>query len=327
MNGKWHSVSELPTQPATPRPWQGMVTMTEVLIILCLYLNVSGLNLSRASQWTLSYNLHAQQWPPTNPCQLWSSPRFSCQIQWQRKCCPVSPTMAQRTEHWSGTDVTQPPETELERQRGKQLLQSVGAKSCGHGQRARTWLFTKNWNMSVWTDHTTPLLDLTCITTVIACLFSNHHTQCSVILQGLPPPSSLHTQLSYPDSGFHLPAANIATFCVDILGGCGRENWETHLTFIYICGQNDELVKYVRNPGINDYSRKVKALVAQLCLTLCEPMDCSLPGSSVYGILQARILEWVAIPFSRGSFQPSDRTRVSCIAGRFFTVWVTQGSR
>ena len=45
-------------------------------------------------------------------------------------------------------------------------------------------------------------------------------------------------------------------------------------------------------------------LVAQLCPTLCDPMDCSLPGSSTYGILQARILEWVAIPFSRGSSQP-----------------------
>ena len=66
---------------------------------------------------------------------------------------------------------------------------------------------------------------------------------------------------------------------------------------------------------------KVKVLVAQLCLTLCDPMDCRPPSSSVHGILQARILEWVAIPFSRGSFQPRDRTQVSCIAGRFFTVW------
>ena len=54
--------------------------------------------------------------------------------------------------------------------------------------------------------------------------------------------------------------------------------------------------------------------VTQLCLTLCDPMDCSPPGSSVHGILQARILEWVAISFSRGSSQPSDRTQVSCIA-------------
>ena len=48
--------------------------------------------------------------------------------------------------------------------------------------------------------------------------------------------------------------------------------------------------------------KKKKALVAQSCPTLCDPMDCKLPGSSVHGILQARILEWVAIPFSRGSF-------------------------
>ena len=50
------------------------------------------------------------------------------------------------------------------------------------------------------------------------------------------------------------------------------------------------------------YKVKVKALVSQLCLTLCDPMDCSPPGSPVHGILQARILEWVTIPFSRGSF-------------------------
>ena len=60
-------------------------------------------------------------------------------------------------------------------------------------------------------------------------------------------------------------------------------------------------------------------LVAQLCLTLCDPMDCSPPGSSVHGILQARILEWVAISFSRGSSQPRNQTQVSCIAGKFFT--------
>ena len=64
---------------------------------------------------------------------------------------------------------------------------------------------------------------------------------------------------------------------------------------------------------------EVKVLVAQLCLTFCDPMDYSLPGSSVQGILQARILEWVAFPFSRVSSQPRDRTQVSCIVGRFFT--------
>ena len=64
----------------------------------------------------------------------------------------------------------------------------------------------------------------------------------------------------------------------------------------------------------------VKVLVAQSCLTLCDPMDCSLLGSSVQGILQARILEWVAISFSRGSPQPRDRTLVSYTAGRFFII-------
>ena len=63
-------------------------------------------------------------------------------------------------------------------------------------------------------------------------------------------------------------------------------------------------------------------LVAWLCPTLCNSMDCSPPGSSVH-VLQARVLEWVAIPFSRGSFQSRDRTQISCTADRFFTVWAT----
>ena len=60
-------------------------------------------------------------------------------------------------------------------------------------------------------------------------------------------------------------------------------------------------------------------LVTQLCPTLCDPMDCSPPGSSVHEIFQASILEWVAISFSRGSYQPRDQTWVSCTASRFFT--------
>ena len=60
--------------------------------------------------------------------------------------------------------------------------------------------------------------------------------------------------------------------------------------------------------------------VAQSCPTLSDPMDCSLPGSSVHGIFQARILEWVAISFSTGSSQPRDRSQVSHIVGRRFTV-------
>ena len=63
---------------------------------------------------------------------------------------------------------------------------------------------------------------------------------------------------------------------------------------------------------------------ARSCLTLCDPMNCRLPGSSVCGIFQARVLEWVVISFSRGSSWPRDRTRVSQIAGRCFTIWTTR---
>ena len=63
--------------------------------------------------------------------------------------------------------------------------------------------------------------------------------------------------------------------------------------------------------------------VIQSCLTLCDPMDCSLSGSSVHEIFQARVLEWIAISFSRGSPRPRKRTRVFRIAGRRFTVWAT----
>ena len=71
-----------------------------------------------------------------------------------------------------------------------------------------------------------------------------------------------------------------------------------------------------------DSSAYSESEVAQSCPTRCDPVDCSPPGSSVHGILQARILEWVAISFSRGSSRPRHPTQVSsisCIEGRFFT--------
>ena len=64
----------------------------------------------------------------------------------------------------------------------------------------------------------------------------------------------------------------------------------------------------------------VWALAPQSRLTLCDALDCRPPGSSVHGILQARIPEWAAIPFSRGSSPPRDQTRFFCIAGGFFTI-------
>ena len=67
-------------------------------------------------------------------------------------------------------------------------------------------------------------------------------------------------------------------------------------------------------------SHQVKSLSR---VRLCNPMDCSPPRSSIHGIFQARVLEWVAISFSRGSSWPRDWTRVSCTVGRCFTVWAT----
>ena len=73
------------------------------------------------------------------------------------------------------------------------------------------------------------------------------------------------------------------------------------------------------------YGEKWKVLVTPSCLTLCNSMDWNPQGFSVHGILQARILERVALPFSRGFSQlRDDRTQVSCIGGRLFTIWTTR---
>ena len=105
---------------------------------------------------------------------------------------------------------------------------------------------------------------------------------------------------------------------------------ETSKFFLYLCQSCliSSLLSMTCLPSILEGGSSlllyaVKVLVAQSCLTLCNPMDCSPPGFSVHGILQARILEWVAIPFSRESSRLRDRTQVSCIAGRFFTIWAT----
>ena len=79
--------------------------------------------------------------------------------------------------------------------------------------------------------------------------------------------------------------------------------------------------------GISRFMKPVAAAAAmslQLCPTLCDPIDGSPPGFSIPGILQARTLEWVAISFSKGSSWSRDRTQVSCIVGRRFTIWATR---
>ena len=94
----------------------------------------------------------------------------------------------------------------------------------------------------------------------------------------------------------------------------------------------ETVLDHVKKQSFSDISKLVKkimlqsilldpllVLITQLYLTLCDPIDCSLPGSSAHGISQARILEWVAIPFSRESSQARDETQVSHAAGRLFT--------
>ena len=78
-------------------------------------------------------------------------------------------------------------------------------------------------------------------------------------------------------------------------------------------------------PGKPKLYMRVKVLFSQSCPILCDPMNWfPLPGCSVHGILLVRILEWVAIHFSRGSFHPREQTWVSCTTGRFFTIWATR---
>ena len=75
---------------------------------------------------------------------------------------------------------------------------------------------------------------------------------------------------------------------------------------------SQEIYSTTFHPAVSKLTDRVLRLVTQSCLILCDPMDCSPPGFSVHGILQARVLEWVAISFSKGSSQARDRTRVFC---------------
>ena len=108
---------------------------------------------------------------------------------------------------------------------------------------------------------------------------------------------------------------------------CGVLSLPNHACFLRIFTMNFPLEK---PPGLVLFSTESKFLmfsgaqVLQLGPTFCDPMDCSPLGSSISGILQARILEWIAVPSSRGSSRPRDGSWVSCTAGGFFTVWATR---
>ena len=87
---------------------------------------------------------------------------------------------------------------------------------------------------------------------------------------------------------------------------------------------NSAVVKGLEKFSFHSNRKKSESEVAQSCPTLWDPVDCGPLGSSIHGILQARILEWVAISFSRGSPRPRDQTQVSRIAGRCFNLWATR---
>ena len=99
----------------------------------------------------------------------------------------------------------------------------------------------------------------------------------------------------------------IYIYIYNIMSQTVGHDWVAKLIYIYI-------YKYI-NVHKHTHTHIMRES-AYPCPTLCNPMDCSLPGSFVHGILQARIQEWVAIPFSSGSFRPRDGTWISCIIGR-----------
>ena len=92
--------------------------------------------------------------------------------------------------------------------------------------------------------------------------------------------------------------------------------WELNLHLLSSALQVDS---FTTEPPGKPHSQHLSE-VTQSCLTLRDSMDCSPPGFSIHGVFQARILEWIAVSFSRGSFPPRDRTQVSCIEGRRFTL-------
>ena len=116
-----------------------------------------------------------------------------------------------------------------------------------------------------------------------------------LLLPPSPPPFRLPSSSSFPSLSPFLPPS-LPSFLSSFFSFFAvSTHFLSHFFSFYLC-------------------LKLKVKVTQSCLTLCDPMD-----YTVHGILQARILEWVAVPFSRGSSQPRNRTQVSCIAGGFFT--------
>ena len=107
-------------------------------------------------------------------------------------------------------------------------------------------------------------------------------------------------------------------------GGWRRKDWFVRDNQVQRRGRPSSPSSPTPSPASSLGLKESEVLFAQSCHTLWDPMDCSLPGFSVHGIRQARILVWVAIPLSGGSSQPRGQTWVSWITGRFFIIWATR---
>ena len=119
---------------------------------------------------------------------------------------------------------------------------------------------------------------------------------------------------------FAQPQSNICNIQMNCCGLLQLPFLLRNWGILYISKDACKVMSYTLNAAQNLKLLKGKVLVTQSCLTLCDRMDCSLPGSSVHGILQARILEWVAVFSSRGSSLLRDRIWLSRVTGRFFTI-------
>ena len=144
----------------------------------------------------------------------------------------------------------------------------------------------------------------------------------------------VHCQGQTQTSAFRFKHSQVQTVVAQISGRFVKKPWGSGMNQLYFRAPEEEVARMVgthatvSRSGLSQFSLlqmavKGKVLVAQSCLTLCDPMDCSLPGSFVHGILQARILEWVAMPSSRGSslgFEPGS----PALQADFFTISATR---
>ena len=129
---------------------------------------------------------------------------------------------------------------------------------------------------------------------------------------------SLHVSGSYR---WPCKSPSVSSACLPLFSGARACGFTETFIFGSVFGESWSVCSVSGSNSVSFCHMWTKLF--QLCWILCDPVDCRPPVSSVHGILQARILERIAIPFSRGSSLPRDRTGVSLMTGWFFSVWAT----